>query len=187
MNRLTTNSESDKVDISIHNVNGLGARIILIILGVLIFGLPLVGFLINFLDDRSDNNGVYLGILAYTLFMIILSRFLFWGLWGAECISINKDSLTVIYDYKFWKSKPQKYLFSELEISICDEEIRNEVEIAKLKFNFVENEYSTVLKISTERINEVGHLISKIFPSEQNNITTLLPNNRTYENRNRIT
>ena len=137
----------------IHNKNGSIQRVILYCLGIIIFGLPIIGLVLNLSSETEEGGGkVVFGILLYTLLSILLSRYLFWGLWGKELITIRTSEISVQYDYKIWKTRPKTFEIESSEFQGFLDTYDEKSKKYYLLFGPEKTGYQSVLKLKREQI-----------------------------------
>jgi hypothetical protein len=105
MNRVGLIYQDDSVEVEISNRNALIPRIILGLFLLTVVGFPFIPVIFSLLSDSvnvSGSKGLLLPIVVWIIFILLISRFAFWGLWGKEIIQIGKNHLQVSYNYKFY-------------------------------------------------------------------------------------
>jgi hypothetical protein len=159
MNKVVQDKTENVIVIT--NVNGKVQRFILSALGVIIFGLPVLGLILSiFNNDPEGSGGLFVGLFAYVLFMLIICRFLFWGLWGKETIYYGGDSLRVQYDYKLWKSKIRTFKLNSDNFSCVEDKYEHGGGQYKIIFGSLEDGYQSVLSLKTQQIYQLSGFLS---------------------------
>jgi hypothetical protein len=132
---------------------------------LVLFGLPLIVSIIilaNRDPQNSEGGGiVFISVIAWIMFLLLATRFVFWGVWGKENIRVSNSSIQVNYDYKVYMSKTIIHK-GEMSNLILKRDY-SEDDSGRLSFEGENLIYSSVLKISNEDFEELLLEFPKLF------------------------
>ncbi len=101
-----------------------------------------------------------------------LWRLILWNIYGKEIVTISKDRLTVINDYRFFKEKSQDWRFDNL--GILSRKVDNQKGESSICIKSLSNEYVSNILIDDSEIANIKATISNFLKTQ-----TLLTKNDT--------
>lgn len=161
MNRVEIENKADGIELKIMNNNSIGGRIMMIFFIVLIFCLPLIPLTFSEIPDIVTALGGMIFSVVISIFIILLmSRFICWGFWGIETVHFYSDKLTVSYDYKLFKSKPEIHKGELIALTLNQDKTDERKGIGKVEFESSEYQYQTILKVSNKEYERLTNLLT---------------------------
>ena len=116
----------------------------------------------------SFDEAKVLGLVVATFFSLYVAfylwRLVLWNVCGKETITISKNRLLVVNDYRFFKEKSQDWKFDNLRISSYKNDIQNGKSNICIKSS--SNEYISNNIIDTSEIEKIKTVVYYFFKSK---------------------